>query len=135
MAAVTKRRTYQVNVTRERGWWMIAIPELDRLTQAKTLDKVDAMARDLIALWLDRPPDSFDLDVHIDIPETFRRGLDRARELRDEADGLREKAASEARSVARSMADDLGMTVRDIGRVMHLSFQRVQQLLDTKVNR
>lgn len=132
---MTKRKTFQVNVTRERGWWMIAIPELDRLTQAKTLDKVDTMARDLIALWVDQPPDSFDVEVHVDIPATFRRGLDRARELRDEAEDLREKAASEARSVARSMADDLGMSVRDIGRVMHLSFQRVQQLLDTKVKR
>lgn len=132
---MTRRKTYQVTVTRERGWWMIAIPELDRLTQAKTLDKVDTMARDLIALWVDVPPDSFDIDVHIDIPDTFRRGLDRAKELRDEAEDLREKAASEARSVARSMANDLGMTVRDIGRVMHLSFQRVQQLLDTKVKR
>lgn len=114
---------------------MIEIPELDRLTQARSLDKVDMMARDLIALWMDVPPESFDLDVHTDIPESFRRGLERARELRDESEELREKAASEARRVARAMADDLGMTVRDIGRVMHLSFQRVQQLLDTKVKR
>lgn len=42
--------TYKVEVTRDGKWWMIAIPELGALTQARRIEDVPTLARELIAL-------------------------------------------------------------------------------------
>jgi len=54
-------KTYVIEVTRDGAWWVIAVPELDLTTQARTLADVDAMARDLIAGATDTEPGSFAL--------------------------------------------------------------------------
>lgn len=36
--------TYEVSVTRDGAWWMVAVPALDAVTQARTLGEVDAAA-------------------------------------------------------------------------------------------
>jgi len=41
--------TYRAEVTREDGWWMIRIPELDLLTQAVSWNEVETMARSVIS--------------------------------------------------------------------------------------
>ena len=46
-------KTYRAEVTREDGWLMISVPELDLLTQAEHWGEVTLMARDVIALELD----------------------------------------------------------------------------------
>ena len=55
---------YKVHVTRDHGWWMIEIPELDGhatpagsiniggTTQARSREEVEAMAREYISLAL-----------------------------------------------------------------------------------
>lgn len=40
---------YRAEVTREDGWWMIRIPELNLLTQATSWSEVETMARGVIA--------------------------------------------------------------------------------------
>jgi len=47
--------TYEVAVTREGRWWMVEIPGLDGLTQARRLDEVEKMAREYIAVTQDVP--------------------------------------------------------------------------------
>ncbi len=39
-----------VFVTREGGWWMVAVPEVDGLTQVLTLGDAGQAGRELIAL-------------------------------------------------------------------------------------
>jgi len=58
-------QTYTVNVTGEGRWWMVVIPELDGLTQARNLREVEVMARDYIAESLDVPEDSFSISVNV----------------------------------------------------------------------
>ncbi|WP_078309207.1 hypothetical protein [Mycobacterium sp. 96-892] len=48
-------RTYNIQVTRDGKWWMIHVPEIDQLTQARHEGEVEQMARELIASWLDTP--------------------------------------------------------------------------------
>ncbi len=38
-------RTYDVLATREDAWWMVSIPEIDGLTQARDRGEVEQMAR------------------------------------------------------------------------------------------
>lgn len=43
-------KTYPVGVTRDGKWWMVTVPELDALTQARRIEDVATAATELIAL-------------------------------------------------------------------------------------
>ncbi|MBA0046300.1 hypothetical protein [Mycobacteroides sp. LB1] len=49
--------TYDIQVTRDGKWWMIHVPEIDQLTQARSQGEVEEMARGLIAVHQDVPID------------------------------------------------------------------------------
>lgn len=56
---------YDVNIERDGKWWAISVPELPgAFSQARTRDEVAEMARDVIALYLDVPHDSFVVSIH-----------------------------------------------------------------------
>ena len=57
-------KTYDVALTREGKWWMVSIPEVNGLTQARTIKEAHDMARDYIAVTLDVPAQSFNIHVH-----------------------------------------------------------------------
>ncbi len=46
---------YDVTVTRDGSWWMVEIPALDGLTQARRLSEVTEMSRSYVAVTLDVP--------------------------------------------------------------------------------
>lgn len=122
-------RTYLVEAERDGQFWHIRVPEVKRSTQARTLREVEPMARDLIAIMDEVAPDSFQLHVHVKLPE------DVARELEESA-ALRERAASEqaeASRLLRSAACRLhnrGMPLRDVGIALGVSYQRAHQLVE-----
>ncbi len=58
---VTSERTihtYDVEVYRDGPWWMVRIPELDGLTQARHPGEIEDMARSHIAVSTDQPIDT-----------------------------------------------------------------------------
>ncbi|MCV7088881.1 hypothetical protein H7H80_02370 [Mycobacterium interjectum] len=42
--------SYDIEVTRDGRWWMIHIPAINGLTQARFPGEIEAMARDYIAV-------------------------------------------------------------------------------------
>jgi predicted RNase H-like HicB family nuclease len=56
-------KTWKAHVTQEDGWYLITVPDLDVVTQARTQDEIHTMARDLVAITLDIDPEN----VHVDI--------------------------------------------------------------------
>ena len=46
---------FDIHVTRDGGWWMVHIPALDGLTQARFPGEIEDMARDYIAVSTDIP--------------------------------------------------------------------------------
>jgi hypothetical protein len=50
-------RTYTVQVFRDSGFWILEVPELCAVSQARTLTSAADTARELVALWLDVPAD------------------------------------------------------------------------------
>lgn len=63
VARETLMATYDVRVHREDGWWMVSIPELDGLTQGRTLAEAEQAAREYIAVTLDVPLESVEISV------------------------------------------------------------------------
>ncbi len=45
---------YRATVAREPGWWIITVPELNHVTQARRLRELQRMATDAVAVWLGR---------------------------------------------------------------------------------
>jgi hypothetical protein len=58
MAPVSERAsvTYTAVCERVGDWWEVTVPELDEVTQARTLDEVPATVVDLVALMTDIDP-------------------------------------------------------------------------------
>ncbi|MFK3835794.1 hypothetical protein [Microbacterium sp. NPDC087868] len=54
---------YEAKARRDGNLWFVEIPEVGLFTQARTVDEIEVMARDVIAISLEVPADSFDLDV------------------------------------------------------------------------
>ena len=117
--------TYTVTVTREDGWWMVAVPELDLLTQARKYSEVERMARSVIAMSRDIPHDSFSLDITV--PEVAE-AITAMRVAEEAAESARLLAAA-ARRVAAQRAYETTASYREAGALIGLTHQRVEQLV------
>lgn len=47
---------YDVTVYREAGWWMVEVPAINAVTQARSIDEIRAQAVSLITSQLDLLP-------------------------------------------------------------------------------
>jgi hypothetical protein len=124
-------KTYTVSVTRDGKWWMIAVPELDALTQARRVDDVPTAAKELIALETGVALADVEIDQHIELGgedlavRIAEITTQRARLAEDEA---RVRASTEA--FAKKLAD-AQVPVRDIGALLGVTFQRASQLVNS----
>lgn len=121
---------YHVTVKREGKWWMVAIPELDELTQARRLSEAGRMAREVIALSTGAPLDTVEVDLTVevdDIPDAAERA-ERIRAERETAARLEAQALEESRALAHDLAARC-VPVRDIGQILGVTFQRAHQLV------
>jgi predicted RNase H-like HicB family nuclease len=124
--------TYTALAQRSGTWWAIRVAELPGIfSQARRLERVEYMARDAISLLLDIPPDSFEVEVREVLdPEADTLVAD-AIQARSDAIEHQRIAATKSRDAVRTL-DRLGLPQRDIGRLLHLSHQRVAQLLASR---
>jgi len=121
---------YRVEVTREGKWWMVAIPELDGLTQARRLEEAPLMARDYIAVALDVPLSDVEVTVAVvDVDGVnVTEALAMLESEKAEAEAARERVAQDTRRLARTLAAKK-VPVRDIGAILGVSHQRAHQLV------
>jgi len=132
MTTAAETKTYTVKAVRFGGWWAIDVPEIKGVhTQARKLDNVEAMARDAIAVALDIAPDAFDVAVSTELDEATLRLVEDAQRTREEAARAQARAAA-ALAVSVEHMRVRGLTVRDTGRLLGLSHQRVAQVLTSR---
>lgn len=122
--------TYDVTVTREGKWWMVDVPAIDGLTQARRLSEIKEMAVSLISITLDLPPSQVGVNVVAMIVDgtnlmKLRQQIDTERDAARDAE--RKVAALTADLVRKLNADHVPL--RDIGEAVGVSFQRVHQML------
>lgn len=126
--------TYTALAERSGTWWTIRVAELPGVfSQARRLERVEYMARDAISLLLDIPADSFGVEVREVLDPQADRLIADAIQARADAMEHNRIAASKSRDAVRTL-DRLGLPQRDIGRLLHLSHQRVAQLLTSGDN-
>jgi hypothetical protein len=66
-------QTYDVTLTREGRWWMVHIPALDGLTQARRLSEAELMAREYIAVDTGTSLDEVAVRVIGEMPDARQR--------------------------------------------------------------
>lgn len=120
------RPIHVFTVERDGRHWFIKARDLPRVfTQVRRLDHAAAAATDVTALMLDVDPESFDVELrligeHAAAREEFKRA--QAQALLAEEQLLATRAG-----LIRDLAAQ-GLSVRDIGAILGLSYQRVAQL-------
>jgi predicted RNase H-like HicB family nuclease len=121
---------YRVEAVRSGDWWAITVPALSGVfSQAKRLDQVESTAREAIAMMLDvdqsevgpievdvTPPDGV-----VELLEALRQSTARAEEAAQEANRTRRQAAKVLR--------EEGLAIRDVGKLLGVSHQRISQIL------
>lgn len=125
---MTERTRYEAVASREGAWWVVRVPAIDSVTQVRRLDRAEAMTRDLVHAITDEPSDAFDVTVRPVLPEALGGLVARATDAGARARVQQLEASIATRDAAVAL-DHAGMTVRDIGRLLGVSYQRVQQLL------
>src|SRR5207245_11401127 len=99
-----KRKTYTARCQRSGDWWAISVPELRGVhTQARRLEKAEAMVRDAIALFLDVPSESFDVRIEPLLPRELQGKVGRGRAVRGAAEVLPRGAAGASARVAAGL--------------------------------
>jgi len=124
-----RQKIYRATVVREPGWWIISIPELDLVTQARRIRDIQHMATDLVAAWLDKDPDDVRVEVEdFTAPAAVIEQMSRAKALLAEATREQEEAGRLASDAVNVLVDELGLTLRDAAHLLGISHQRVAQL-------
>jgi predicted RNase H-like HicB family nuclease len=125
-------KTYVVTVQRSNGWWSFSIPEIEgAFGQAKRLEQVESEASDVICLMTDKVEGTFavTLDVRLD-PDTERL-IEQAKRLRADLIKAQERAATAVQEAVEQAKTKAELSMRDIGRLLDMSFQRIAQLVNS----
>lgn len=125
----------RVTITYERdeaGWWVASTDKIAGChTQGRSISQARERFIEALELFVEDPSDlEFTEDIHI--PAVVRRAVDSALEDRERADALQQKAQESTAAVARKLVLEHHLSVRDAGELLHLSHQRVQQLVPAK---
>ena len=126
---------YVARCRRVDGWWAVDVydEEGSRVqgahTQARRLDQVEGLVREVVSLLLDLPEDVIGVRLDPELPADLKREVERVRALRDEAERTQREAAEAVARVANELVRQERLTVRDAGRILDLSHQRIDQLV------
>src|SRR3974390_1428223 len=93
------RPTYEVKVWPDDDWWLGQVIDvsngadptpLNSLTQARSLPKIEPMARDLIATILDAGEETFEVEIVYVLPANVNELVCEARGAREWADAAQQ---------------------------------------------
>ena len=118
---------YHAEVTRDGKFWRIHVPGIDRSTQALRYKDVPVMAADLVEIMTGLAAGEYELRIEVRLPDSVQDHLARAEVLREEAKRKNSEAATESRAAVRELLAQ-GLSRREAGDLLGMSFQRVSQL-------
>lgn len=119
-------RTHFINVKREGKFWLIAIPELDGLTQARKWDEIPQMAKEFISLMTQAKTEEIKIIIkNIEINNSPI--ISNAIAARNTAKKAVEIANHLTKQAVLELRND-GITLSEVGAILGISHQRVSQL-------
>jgi predicted RNase H-like HicB family nuclease len=113
----------------ETKWWVARVPRIRGChTQGRTIDEARSRIREALSLFVEGA-DAVELVDIVKLPSDVNRQLVAYRSARSKAVKEQERAQSRAKSVVKILTKKMRLSVRDTGKLLGLSHQRVQQLL------
>jgi DNA-directed RNA polymerase specialized sigma24 family protein len=132
----TARPVFVARCTRSGEWWAVSVDDAEGVhlrganTQAKRLDQVEAVVREVVSILLDVDEDSFDVLLEVDLPGRLKEEISLARTLREQAETVQREATAATARAAVDLVKSERLTIREAARLLGLSHQRVDQLLE-----
>ena len=123
-------KTYHAEVTLDGKFWLIRVHEINRSTQALRYRDVQPMACELIEIMEGVSAEDYNLHLEVHLPSAVKDHLARAEVLRAEAERKQSEAAAESRAAVRELLAQ-GLSQREAGQVLGVSFQRINQLANS----
>ncbi len=80
-------------------------------------------------MMLDAESDSFDVSLSIKLDPRIEHALDEAKAARKDLDSYQRVAQEKLRLAAEQIKEVGGLSIRDIGSLLDVSFQRISQIL------
>lgn len=122
-----------MTVHRDGKWWMVEIPELDGLTQARRVSDVEDAAREWISVTLDVALSEVAVTVRsLKVGKhEITADIHQVEHWRDQERHAAARYSDELAKSARYLANE-DVPVRDIGALLGVSFQRAQQLTSAR---
>lgn len=124
-------KTYTVRAQRSGKWWALEVLEVPgAFSQVRRLDQAEAMARDAIATMLNVDAASFAVEVVPDCPPDVVALLESVRRVKEALEQAQRDASEIVHQAAVTLTRDDGLSMRDAGRLIGISHQRVAQILE-----
>jgi predicted RNase H-like HicB family nuclease len=126
-------KCYQVICSRdEAGYWNASVPDVPGAhTFARRLDQIPGRIKEALRLFPESVPPEFDVELEPRLPAQMEELVRQTNELREQARRTAEQANEQTRAAAAALKKS-GLPMRDVGELLHVSHQRVGQLLEAK---
>jgi DNA-directed RNA polymerase specialized sigma subunit len=111
---------------REGSWWVVEVDGVGA-TQAKTLDKVDHMARALVADLLDEPYESVTVSVTITLPDDVSQQVEDMNTTAERAAQMSREAAEMQRAIVGELRRQ-DLSGREIAVILKVTPGRISQI-------
>lgn len=121
--------TYYVRAKRWKHGWELHIDGVG-VTQSRNLAGAEQMVRDYIETLTDHGTADDAVIIKPEVGSGLDEAAEAAREAISEAEHALRAAAARSRQVARQLSQE-GLSGKDIAEILHVSAQRVSQLLKT----
>lgn len=121
-------KTYKTTAIKSGKYWHLDIEGFIQGTQARSLAEAEEMAKDFISGMNDEALEEITIDLKIQLPEDIAEVRAEAEHLFKQAKLSNSLAAEKSRQAAK-MLKQQGLTLKDIGQVLDISYQRAAQLV------
>lgn len=121
-------KVYEATAKREGKWWLITVPELDAVTQARHVREIEEMAAGLVMALLDLEEGEAKVNVTVELPESVAQAWAEADRLQGEVEAAQSRAAGLRRQAVKALLTDSHLTQSEASSLLGVSHQRVQQL-------
>ena len=128
---------YEVRAWQEDGWWLARITgasgdadltPVNALTHARSLNQIEQVVRDLVAMILDLDEGAFDVEVEYVLPRDVDLLVCEAIGAQTWLEAARELVRERASAAARALSEE-GFSRREAATLLGLSDRRLDQLL------
>ena len=120
--------TLEAKAYKEGKRWMVSIPELDALGQARGIASVPAVAADLAAIVLNVPAEEVTVHITYALPESAEDAGHEWEEAKANLRAAEANVSDTLREYVRTLKDN-GYSLKDTAAVTGYTFQRISQIL------